>query len=104
MQGQVAGWPREGSSGPFSTPPRAPLNFPDARPPLGAGRRGRGRVLRDLPRPSAHSAPIQASSPTPGAGALDPLASRGGDHWVTRARAVGGRSLPLRARPSPPRR
>lgn len=59
VRARVARRPREGSSGPLPTPPRAPRNFPDARPPLGAGKRSRGspggRGAASPTSPAAHS-------------------------------------------------
>lgn len=84
---RVAGWPREGSSGPFPTPPRAPHNFPDAGPPLGAGRRGRGRVLEGS-RPPPTPRTRQGSHPRP------PAAAGTGGHapgWAVGRRSQGDR-------------
>lgn len=99
---RVAGWPREGSSGPFPTPPRAPHNFPDAGPPLGAGRRGRGRVLEGS-RPPPTPRTRQGSHPRP------PAAAGTGGHapgWAVGRRSQGPppRPVPPPAGPAPPRR
>lgn len=99
----MASWPQEGSSGPFLTPPRAPLNFPDTGSPLGAGRRGRGRVLQGPvgcappptpPQPGPLSrAPGRHPGPPPHPGPRGlRSATRGG----------GGRAEPRAARPAPP--
>lgn len=96
VQAQVAGWPREGSSGPSMTPTRSASQLSRHRSAPSGWRRGSERVLT-----AAHCFPFQASR-IPGAGAADlrPAA------WVTIGSpgAVGGRSpgprLPCGSRPS----
>lgn len=88
---RVAGRPREGSSGPLPAAPRAPRNFPDAGPPLGAGERGRGSWGEGPPRPPPTPRSPSISSdpghggPRPGLGPAEP-----------------GPAPPQPARPSPP--